>query len=221
MPTIVSSVRGRFALGATLALLAGAFALPGSAGAAQLCKGSIKAGEKDPLGLQENPVAYRFACSQPITTYSVLLDQEIDTFETEVFGLDRTTNEVIPTNSFSCNGDLPGYGINCVGTYGGAFSVVPGTFNMSTAKLCAEPRPDPLLIVNYATYATNPDGKPKLDKNGNPTVTNATAGPFDLGRPHGCPKSARGGKTRIPKSDDAPAPDQGDPVSAPVRRRKS
>ena len=31
-------------------------------------------------------------------------------------------------------------------------------------------------------------------------ITQFLAGPFDLGRPHGCPKSARGGKTRIPAS---------------------
>ena len=28
------------------------------------------------------------------------------------------------------------------------------------------------------------------------------AGPFDLGRPHGCPKSAQNGKWRIPKEKE-------------------
>jgi hypothetical protein len=28
------------------------------------------------------------------------------------------------------------------------------------------------------------------------------AGPFDLGRPHGCPKSAGNGKWRIPKEKE-------------------
>ena len=45
---------------------------------------------------------------------------------------------------------------------------------------------DPLLTVVYAT-ATSAG-----------VVTQNISGPFDLGRPHGCPKSALGGKTRIP-----------------------
>lgn len=220
LQSIVSSVRGRLALGATLALFAGAFALPGVASAGQVCKGSIKAGEADTLGLQDNPVAYRLACSEPITSYSIITsNHELDTFETEIFGVSRTDGNVIPTDAFSCNGLIPGYGINCVGTYGGGYDVLSGTFNMSTDKLCDEPRLEPTLVVSNASYAKNPDGTFKPDKNGNPTVTTITNGPFSLGRPHGCPKSSTPGRKKIPKSNDTPAPDQGDPVTAPVRRR--
>ena len=49
----------------------------------------------------------------------------------------------------------------------------------------AEPRVDPLLTVVYATRTAT-------------GVTQAIAGPFDLGRPQGCPKSAGNGKWRIP-----------------------
>ena len=64
------------------------------------------------------------------------------------------------------------------GTFVRQFSIDP--------KLCDEPRVDPLLTVVYAT------------KSSTGAVTQAIAGPFDLGRPQGCPKSASNGKWRIP-----------------------
>jgi hypothetical protein len=88
----------------------------------------------------------------------------------------------------SCQGDIPSYGINCVGTYGGNYEVVTAQFSIDP-KLCAEPRVDPLLTVVYASRSGN-------------TVTQAIAGPFDLGRPRGCPKSAANGKWRIPQEKD-------------------
>jgi hypothetical protein len=57
-------------------------------------------------------------------------------------------------------------------------------------KLCDEPRVDPLLTVVYAT------------KNAAGSVVQAIAGPFDLGRPRGCPKSADNGKWRIPQEKE-------------------
>lgn len=210
--------RGRLALGAALlALLLCGLAVPATADAGLICKGSIRAGEKDPAGLNENPVAYRFACSEPITSYSILLDQEIDAFETEVFALD-IAGGVIPTDFFNCSGDQPGYGINCTGTYGGLFAVVPGTMNLSTAKLCDEPRPNPLLVVTRAVTRKNPDGTTMINSRGQATVDSTVGGPFDLGRPRGCPKSKNPRKTRIPPSNDTPAESVGDPVTAPVRR---
>ena len=166
-----------------------------------LCKGHIKLGPKDETGLNENPIAYRFACSQPITGYSIISDKEVDTWETEVFVKDLTNN-VIPTDSFSCNGESPGFGVNCIGTYNTNWSIVEATYNMSEAKVCAEPRTDPLLVVTYATYQRDASGQPAKDKNGNPVVTTSIAGPFDLGRPRGCKRTKFSGKTRIPQSKD-------------------
>ena len=51
-----------------------------------------------------------------------------------------------------------------------------GQFSIGT-KMCAEPRVDPLLTVTYAY----------LEKG---VVTQAISGPFDLGRPNGCPPTA-------------------------------
>jgi hypothetical protein len=194
---------------AILAIAAGCLALAPAAHADfkdnTICKGHIGAGPKDPLGLLDNPVAYRFACSGPITGYSIISDKEIDTWDTEVFVKD-TSNQVIPSDSFSCNGESPGFGVNCVGTYNTNWAVIDATYNLSSAKLCTEPRHDPLLVVTYATYAKDADGNPRKDSNGNPIVTTAVAGPFDLGRPRGCKRTKFSGKTRIPRQGaDTPA----------------
>ena len=89
--------------------------------------------------------------------------------------------------------DFPGYGFNSIGTYtGNQYAKITGQFAIGTA-LCAEPRVDPLLTVTYATADTR--GR----------VTQYISGPYDLGRPRGCPKSASGGKTRIPSDDELQA----------------
>ena len=92
------------------------------------------------------------------------------------------------SDSFSCQGIIPSYGINCVGTYGGNYEIVTGQFSIDP-KLCDEPRVDPLLTVVYATRTAT-------------GVSQAMAGPFDLGRPHGCPKSGGNGKWRIPQEKE-------------------
>lgn len=178
MKPVVMPLRGRIALGAALlALLAGGLALPHAADAAAtdntVCKGTLSAGEKSVDF--ENPLAYKIACSNYITSYSLLMPgKSISSIETEVFGTDKTTGQVLPTDSFSCNGDLPGWGINCVGTYGGNLNVLPGQVDI-TGNRCA---PSPAyFVVTYASYTTNSDGSPKLT-NGVPTVTTNTAGPF-------------------------------------------
>jgi hypothetical protein len=155
-----------------------------------LCKGHVAAGAANADDPDATEVAYEFACSNPITGYILALDHQTSAFETEIFALDATTKDVVPTDSFSCAGDVPGWSINCTGTYGGKWEVVPGTFAISE-KLCDEPRVNPVLYTVRATVAA---GKP---------VT-AIAGPFDLGRPQGCKASSRNGTTHIP-SDDSDA----------------
>jgi hypothetical protein len=152
------------------------------------CRGHIEKGEPSPDDPSATQVKYVFACSGPITGYQIQPQVPAQSIDTEVFALDRTTKQVVPTDSFSCQGDIPAYGINCVGTYGGNYEIVSGQFSIDP-KLCDEPRVDPLLTVVLAT------------RNGN-TVTQAMAGPFDLGRPHGCPKSAQNGKWRIPQEKE-------------------
>ncbi len=64
--------------------------------------------------------------------------------------------------------------MNCVGaTTKEAYERITGQFEIGW-KLCTEPRVDALLTVTYAY----------LEKG---VITQAIAGPFDLGRPVGCP----------------------------------
>lgn len=153
------------------------------------CRGHVEKGEASPDDPTATQVKYVFACSGPITGYQILPQIPAQSIDTEVFATDRTTKAVVPTDSFSCQGDIPSYGINCVGVYAGNYEIVSGQFSIDP-KLCAEPRVDPLLTVVYAT------------KNASGAVVQAIAGPFDLGRPHGCPKSAQNGKWRIPQEKE-------------------
>lgn len=172
-----------FAL-AVWAPLAGASANPNNYD----CGGHIEAGQPQP-GDDSTQVQYVFACGGPITGYQIQPQISDTGFSTDVSVFDQQKNPVT-TDSFTCNGDFPGWGFNCIGKYTGTtYANVVGTFSID-GKLCDEPRVDPLLTVVYAT----------ADAKG--VVTQAISGPYDLGRPRGCPKSAQGGKTRIP-SDDA------------------
>ena len=87
------------------------------------------------------------------------------------------------TDTFSCSGEVPGYAVNCVGAAKTGYETITGQFAIGS-KLCAEPRVDPLLTVTYAY----------LEKG---VVTQAISGPFDLGRPNGCPPDAYSGGTRL------------------------
>jgi hypothetical protein len=176
-------------LAAVLALavwapLAGASANPNNYD----CGGHIEAGKPQP-GDDSTQVQYVFACGGPITGYQIQPQIGDSGFSTDVSVFDVKGAPIV-TDSFTCNGDFPGYGFNCVGKYtGDQYGKITGTFSID-GKLCDEPRVDPLLTVVYAS----------ADAKG--VVTQALSGPYDLGRPRGCPKSALGGKTRIP-SDDA------------------
>jgi hypothetical protein len=172
-----------FAL-AVSAPLAGASANPNNYD----CGGHIEAGKPQP-GDDSTQVQYVFACGGPITGYQIQPQISDTGFSTDVSVFDQQKNPVT-TDSFTCNGDFPGWGFNCIGKYTGTtYANVVGSFSID-GKLCDEPRVDPLLTVVYAS----------ADSKG--VVTQAISGPYDLGRPRGCPKSALGGKTRIP-SDDA------------------
>lgn len=151
------------------------------------CQGHIEKGTPAP-GEEDTTVRYRFACNGPITGYQLQTNLSDTGFDTDTSVFDRF-NVPVTTDAFSCAGDFPGYGFNCTGTYSGRYNNVVGQFTIAE-KLCAEPRVDPLLTVVYAT-ADKTTGK----------VTQYMSGPFDLGRPLGCPPS-RTGKRRIPSDDD-------------------
>jgi hypothetical protein len=144
------------------------------------CLGGISQGSPEP-GSEEQQVQYTFYCDGPVTGYQLQAQIPV----TGVQSPPLVTNIAgTPLNdSFSCSGEVPGYAFNCVGAAKAGYEVVTGQFAIGT-KLCKEPRVDPLLTVTYAY----------LEKG---VITQAISGPYDLGRPKGCPPDAYSGSTRL------------------------
>jgi hypothetical protein len=149
------------------------------------CIGSLAKGA--PLeGSEEQQVAYRFYCNGPITGYQVQTQIPVTSApEPPAVNAIEAGLKVGPQlkDVFSCGGELPGYAVNCVGAAKAGYEMVSGQFSIEK-KLCVEPRVDALLTVTYAY----------LEKG---AVTQAISGPFELGRPTGCPPDAQSGGTRL------------------------
>jgi hypothetical protein len=141
------------------------------------CAGHILAGTPEE-GSSEAQVRYTIACSGPISGYAIQTQAPVRTTGFESAPLvTNEKGEAVTTDSFSCNGELPGSGFNCVGNTTAGFETITGQFAIAS-KLCAQPRVDPHLTVTYAYL------------NEKKVITQAISGPFDLGRPHGCPTGA-------------------------------
>jgi hypothetical protein len=187
-PDAGSSPTVRRALTALLAAIALSLAAPALGHAEAVsnpnnyeCNGHIEAGKSEPGG-EETPVKYGFVCNGQITGYQLQTQLPI----TGIEGSPLLTNFAgAPMgDTFSCSGAFPGYAVNCVGaSTSESYEKVTGQFEIGW-KLCTEPRVDPLLTV---TYAYSEKG----------VITQAISGPFDLGRPVGCPPSAGSGKDRL------------------------
>ena len=153
------------------------------------CSGFITRGAAE-QGVSGTQVAYSFSCDGPITGYQLETEPHtINYFDqaptVELGGVAQLLD------SFSCNAFLPAVAINCVGSTSAANELIKGQFTIS-AKLCSEPRVDPLLTVSEAT-ATSTVSAGKVTT----TVSQALAGPYDLGRPRGCPVDNYSGDTRL------------------------
>lgn len=149
------------------------------------CLGNIAAGEPEE-GSEEQQVKYQFYCDGPVTGYQ-LQSQVPVTGESgaplvSALAVGATAGAPLK-DTFSCAGEVPGYAVNCVGSAKAGYELIAGQFAIGT-KLCVEPRVDPLLTVTYAY----------LEKG---VVTQAIAGPYDLGRPKGCSPDAYSGSTRL------------------------
>lgn len=145
------------------------------------CVGLTQAGPPE-LGSEEQQVQYTFYCDGPITGYQLQSQVPLTGIQSPPVVTDLIS--ATPLNdTFSCSGEIPGYAVNCVGAAKAGYERITGQFAIGT-KLCAEPRVDPLLSVTYASVEKT-------------TVTQAISGPFDLGRPKGCPADALSGSTRL------------------------
>jgi hypothetical protein len=175
------AVRPRIAAGiASLGLLmAIGLGVPGLASAETTCKGHI--GKATDTEDYENAIDYVFACSGRILGYTIVADRELDAFDTEIEVHD-SAGAIVAADGFACEGEIPGFGVGCFGTYG-VNHLVRGTFSVAGSKACAEPRLDPKLVVVPESIDAN-TGAGKKTSNG------AMIGPIDLGRPRGCPKSS-------------------------------
>lgn len=145
------------------------------------CAGGIAAGTPE-VGSEEQQVAYSFHCNGPITGYQLQSQIPITGVQASPLVSNIPTGKPL-TDTFSCSGELPGYADNCVGGTKFWYETIAGQFSIG-AKICAEPRVDPLLTVTYAY----------LEKG---VVTQAISGPFDLGRPTGCSPTTSSGFDRL------------------------
>lgn len=145
------------------------------------CLGNIAAGTPEE-GSEEQQVKYSFYCDGPITGYQLQSQIPVSGVSSPPLVTLTSTGAAL-TDTFSCSGEVPGYALNCVGGTKGAYEAITGQFAIEK-KICAEPREDPLLTVTYAY----------LEKG---VVTQAISGPFDLGRPVGCPPDQYSGSTRL------------------------
>ncbi|MHB8241023.1 MAG: hypothetical protein ACYDHN_03435 [Solirubrobacteraceae bacterium] len=145
------------------------------------CLGSIAAGTPEE-GSEEQQVKYSFYCNGPITGYQIQAQIPLTGIQSPPLVTSIPAGTAL-SDTFSCSGEVPGIALNCVGAAKGSYETISAQFAIGT-KLCAEPRVDPLLTVTYAY----------IEKG---AVTQAISGPFDLGRPKGCPADAYSGSTRL------------------------
>jgi len=145
-----------------------------------ICRGHETAGQPE-AGSEEQQVKYVFDCNGQITGYQVQPQVPVTGVQSPPVVSDALGNPL--NDTFSCSGELPGFAVNCVGATKNAWEQVTGQFAIESA-LCTEPRVDSLLTVTYAY----------LEKG---VITQAISGPFDLGRPWGCPGDSLSGTSRL------------------------
>jgi hypothetical protein len=164
------AVRPRFTAGIVSLGLLTAISLSSSAPASAAtltCRGHTQLGTTSEDF--DHPLDYSFGCTGRIVGFMIVADHD-------------PAGTLIPADGFQCEGDIPGEGFGCVGAYT-TNGTVRGTFDVSEREACEEPRIDATLVV-VAETVDAVTGAPKK------TSTGSMGGPFDLGRPHGCPKSS-------------------------------
>jgi hypothetical protein len=119
--TIGGSRRSRLGLAGLVAAIgtfAALAAFPGGASASSVtCKGKTQLPSKADRTV-DNQLEYRFTCNEKIVSYSIIANRSVNYFdpEVEVFIGKPENNNVSPTDSFGCEGPIPGNGIGCKGS---------------------------------------------------------------------------------------------------------
>ncbi len=205
------SPRRVFFIGVALAaLVAGTLALISSLGAQPsradvndnniTCKGFVHAGEVDDANPDLYQAEYRIRCDQAITGYSLFIGaQQVQALETEVFP-QYADGSPVASDSFSCNADLPGNGVNCVGKYSDLSGIITGKFAVEQPLCTAGVRIEPILTVAKASVSS-----------ANAAVL-AISGPFTLGQPSDCKGKKNKPKTApLMPAPTVDTPETGDP----------
>jgi hypothetical protein len=187
MSTAHASGSRRFALLLpVLALLL--LALPSTAGASttQFCLGTvtpIKATSERDTG-----ASYQFSCHDAITSFALVTSSELSSFDVtaDVFDNAAAGGGLRGDDRFGeCEGELPGSGFVCNGTYSGQNRVIKMSFD-TTDNPCARDAGGNLLLKTAVVVRTF-DGK--------------LNGPYRLGKTiKGCPKPAKKSKSKHKKS---------------------
>jgi hypothetical protein len=166
--------RGRVLLAATVAL--GACALTIVAGPARAatpapsavtCSGHADRGNDS---TQPDRIDIAFGCSGDIRSFTVISSVPIGGFEVSAEVFDHVTQAIVETDSFFCEGPIPGDGFNCTGA-GHAGKDIKTAFE-TFDPVCSETDVTPPLKLQVVIS----------DANG------ATAGPFRLRGPEPCAK---------------------------------
>lgn len=167
-------LRGRVLLVAAIALGMGALVLVAGparaatpAPSAVTCSGHADRGN-DPTLPDRIDVA--FGCSGDIRSFTVVSSAPIGSFEVSAEAYDHTTQAIVETDSFFCEGLIPGDGFNCTGAAHAGKDV--RTAFETNDPVCSETEVTAPLRLQLVVS----------DVNG------ATAGPFRLRGPEKCPK---------------------------------
>jgi hypothetical protein len=166
-------LRGRVPIAvAALALSIGAIAAGAASAAtpppsAVTCNGHADRGD-DPT--QPDGIDVAFGCSGDIKSFTVISSAPVGGFEVNADVFDHATQEIVETDSFFCEGLIPGDGFNCTGgAHGG--NDIRAAFETND-PVCSDTELTPPLRLQVVVS----------DANG------ATAGPFRLRGPDACPK---------------------------------
>lgn len=182
MPNVLRAVRPGLLLlsaGAALALstsTATASPLPASA----RCSGKTAAVKGDPT-----QVGYRFSCNQSIKSYTIISTASIAGFDVNV-PVFEPTGAIDTSDSWGCEGDIPGDGFHCNGT-ARYFTTTKGQYEPENAPCSKKGRWTARAWVVVAdTY-------------------NQTEGPFRLVGPKRC-KAPKAAKTSARHTSFSPDP---------------
>jgi hypothetical protein len=195
-----------------------AFASPAMAApqAATTCQGALT---KSPTADEPNNLAYSFQCSWAVSAYTIVANRSLNDFSTvddfsTVANVVNSAGVINSSQSFGCEGSLPGNGVNC--NAGSTFMDAPqfaqGTFDLAV-PYCSH-------VATADELASTAAAKKKPKKKTTPVVivpqafvqlivtdtTGAQNGPFRLPLRSKCPavktttkSSKKGGRTHAAK----------------------